>query len=180
LADDPVTRVEAQVDGRKRNGEERVLSAVGDTRVGIISVEPPRRDAIVSVVAYNNHGASEPASVEITWAGYGEEPKPKLYLLAVSVSDYKDASLSLHYPTKDAEAFVAAVRDHSKGLYEDVIARSSPPDGKWTHDAVLVGLDWIERQPTNKDVAMIFISGHSEVTQDQVYRTFPSTTTRIE
>jgi hypothetical protein len=32
---------------------------------------------------------------------------------------------------------------------------------KWTHDAVLEGLDWISTQPTNKDVAMVFLSGQS-------------------
>jgi uncharacterized caspase-like protein len=54
-----------------------------------------------------------------------------------------------------------------------VIARPPPPEGKWTHDAVLDGLDWIRNEPTNKDVAMVFISGHGAVTPDQVYRFLP-------
>jgi WD40 repeat protein len=172
-ADDPVTRVEAQIDARKTKAQERVLSTGGDARVGILTVELPRRDGTVSIIAYNKQGASEPASVRVSWAGHGSEPKPKLYILAIGVSDYKDADLSLHYPAKDAEAFVDTVKGHSIGLYEDVITRPPPADGHWTHDAVLDGLDWIEKQPTNKDVAMIFISGHGVVTPDQVYRFLP-------
>jgi len=172
-ADDPVTRVEAQIDGRNTKGEERVLSAGGDMRIGIITVELPRRDAIVSVIAYNKHGASEPAAVQIVWAGHGIEPKPKLYILAIGVTNYQDQSLNLHYPTKDAEDFVGAIKDHAAGLYEGVIARPPPADGKWTHDAVLDGLDWIRKQPTNKDVAVVFISGHGTVTPDQIYRFLP-------
>jgi uncharacterized caspase-like protein len=97
----------------------------------------------------------------------------KLYILAIGVSDYKDTSFSLHYPAKDAADFVRTVKDHSAGLYEEVITRFPPPDGKWTHDAVLKGLDWITRGPTNKDAPMIFISGHGLVTKDQVYRFLP-------
>jgi hypothetical protein len=174
-ADDPVTRVEAQIDGRKRKAEERVLSAAGDTRIGILTVELPRRDAVVSVIAYNNSGASQPASAQITWAGHGEEPKPKLYILAIGVGSYQQESLNnLHFTGKDAEDFVRTVKDHSLGLYETVITNPEPKGGKWTHDAVLDGLDWIKKAPTNKDVAMVFISGHGFVTSDLVYRFFPA------
>jgi hypothetical protein len=81
-ADDPVIRVEVQIDGRKTEGEERVLSATGDGRIGIIKIKLPHRDAAISVIAYNKNGASEPASVQTIWAGHGNEPKPKLYILA--------------------------------------------------------------------------------------------------
>jgi hypothetical protein len=168
-ADDPVTRVEAQIDGRKAKGNERVLSAAGDTRVGIVTIAVPRRDATVAVIAYNRHGASEPAAVQITWAGRGSEPKPKLYILTIGVGTYLEERLNLRFPVKDAEDFVRTVSDRSAGLYERVISFPLPQDSKWTHDAVLKGLDWITKEPTNKDVAMIFISGHGVVTPDQVY-----------
>jgi WD40 repeat protein len=67
--EDPVTRVEAQIDGRKTHGKEQVIHATGDTRIGIIAIELPRRDSAISVIAYNQHGPSVPASVQIIWAG---------------------------------------------------------------------------------------------------------------
>ena len=150
-----------------------MLSAGGETRVGIITVKLPRRDATVSVIAYNKNGPSAPASVQIVWAGRGTEPKPKLYILAIGVDAYKDETLKLRYPGKDAADFVETGKQHEVGLYENVITASPPKDGRWTHDAVLDGLDWIKKAPTNQDVALIFISGHGVVTPDQVYRFLP-------
>jgi WD40 repeat protein len=174
-AHDPTTRVEAQIDGRNTEAKDQVILAdTGDTRVGILTIDLPRRDATVSVIAYNKHGASEPSSVQIIWAGSGSAPRPKLYILAIGVTTYKDARLNLRFPAKDADDFVTTVRDGATGLYDGTRISPAPRDGRWTHDAVLDGLDWIRRQPTSKDVAMIFISGHSVVTPDQVYRFLPS------
>jgi hypothetical protein len=142
--DDPVTRVEAQIDSRKTDGSEQVLTD-GSTRVGIITLNLPRRSAAISVIAYNKNGASEPASVKIIWAGRGGEPKPKLYVLAIGVGDYQDQSLNLRFSAKDADDFANTVKEHAAGLYEDVIIYSPPPGGKWTHDAVLDGLDGSRR-----------------------------------
>jgi WD40 repeat protein len=171
--EDPVTRVEVQIDGRKTDGNEQIIPGTGDTRVGIIAIELPRRDAIVSVIAYNKHGASEPALIQITWAGKGSEPKPKLYILAIGIGTYREERLNLRFPPKDAEDFIRTVRERSAGLYEGVIVSPLPKDGKWTRDEVLDGLDWIRKEPTNKDVAMVFIAGHGVMTSDQVYRFLP-------
>jgi len=173
LSGDPVTRVEALIDEQKTQGSERVLTANADARVGIITIDLPRRDAIVSIIAYNKHGPSEPESVEVIWTGSGSDPKPKLYILAIGVSTYSREKLNLRFPLKDADDFVKTVTEGAAGLYESVITCPLPAEGKWTHDAVLDGLDWIKKEPTNKDVSMVFISGHGVVTPDQVYRFLP-------
>jgi WD40 repeat protein len=170
---DPVKRVEARIDSRKTDIQERVLSANNDSRIGIITIEVPRRNAVVSIIAHNEHGVSEPASVQIDWAGPGSEPKPKLYILPIGVSIYNETRLTLRFPAKDANDFVNAVSDRAAGIYEGVITCPRPSAAAWTHDAVLEGLDWISTQPTNKDVAMVFLSGHGVVGADQVYRFLP-------
>ena len=62
---DDTLRVEALVDGVKLQAEEHRLVDKGDTRAGILHVEIPRRDSKVSVIAYNDNGASVPASVHV-------------------------------------------------------------------------------------------------------------------
>ena len=170
---DPVIRVETRIDNRKADSQDRVLTANNDNRVGIVTVELPGRDAFVSVIAHNKHGASTAASVQIDWAGPGSEPKPKLYLLAVGVGTYQEERLNLRFPAKDAEDFMTAVSDRAGGLYQSVITYPRPSGGTWTHDAVLEGLDWISAQPTSKDVAMVFLAGHGVVGPDQMYRFLP-------
>ena len=178
---DPILRVEAQVDGTKvTDSEDQELLTQGDTRVGKLKVKLPQHDAVLSVIAYNTNGASEPASIQVLWRGPGVEAKPKLYILAIGISHYKsgntDKDLNLHFAAKDADDFVAALKAQKGGLYEDVITHApggSLRDEAATKQAIVEELDWIEHAPTSSDVAMVFISGHGVKTPDQRYRFLP-------
>jgi WD40 repeat protein len=177
-ADDSL-RVEAQIDGAKLSAQDRRLVDSGSTRAGILHLTIPRRDSTVSLIAYNDKGASEPAIVHIKWRGAGTDPKLTLYVLAIGISNYKDKHVNLHFAAKDADDFVAQAKtQEGEGkLYEKVITH--PPHGSLrdeeaTRDAVLDELDWIKRAVTNtNDVAMIFLSGHGVTTPDQHYRFLP-------
>jgi hypothetical protein len=70
----------------------------------------PRRDSMVSVLAYNKNGPGEPAKVQVKWRGPGTDPKLTLYVLAIGVSDYKDEHFRLRFPAKDAGAPPSPVR----------------------------------------------------------------------
>lgn len=171
-----ILRVEALIDGVKAEAEEHRLVDKGDMRAGILHIKIPRRDSKVSVIAYNDNGASVPASVHVQWAGPGTEPKLTLYVLAIGVSNYQDAGKHLNFAAKDAEDFVALAKAQIGGLYEKVIlppGHESLRDTEATREAVLDGLDWIMRAVTNtNDVAMVFLAGHG-MTLDQHYRFLP-------
>jgi WD40 repeat protein len=117
---DDTLRVEALVDGVRVAAQERRLVDKGDTRAGILHVRIPRRDSKVSVIAYNNNGASVPASVRVKWTGAGTEPKLTLYVLAIGISKYKDPGKSLHFAAKDADDFVALAKAQAGGLYDNL------------------------------------------------------------
>jgi hypothetical protein len=170
---DPITRVEALVDTRKVNIEEEQINLdADDWRIGSVRISRlPRRDATVSIIAYNKNGASEPASVHTIWDGRGIESKPSLYVLAIGISKYKDERINLIYASKDAEDFIKSVKEHAQGLYENVFVRTLQSYDNWTQNAVIDGLGWVKKQAQHKDVAMIFISGHGLVTD--VYRFLP-------
>jgi hypothetical protein len=170
---DPITRVEALVDTRRVNIEEEHINLdADDWRIGSLTISRlPRRNATVSIIAYNKNGASEPASVHTIWDGRGIEPKPSLYVLAIGVSKYKDETINLIYASKDAEDFIKSVKEHAEGLYENLFVRTLQSYDNWTQHAVIDGLGWVKKQATHKDVAMIFISGHGLVTD--VYRFLP-------
>jgi Caspase domain len=172
-------RVEARVDGVKASAEDRRLVDSGSTRAGNLHLTIPRRDSAVSLIAYNDNGASEPAIVHVKWRGAGTDPKLTLYVLAIGISNYKDKNVSLHFAAKDADDFVtlAKTQEGEGKLYEKVIthpAHGSLRDEEATKDAVLDELDWIKRAVTNtNDVALIFLSGHGITTPDQHYRFLP-------
>jgi len=155
-----VTALKVLVDGRPvaMKGAEKSPEKSGD-----ITVTIPQRDCEVSVIAQNSLSASEPATVRLRWKGtvVGEpfEIKPKLYVLAVGVSAYKDANLRLDLAARDATDFSAAWNEQKGRLYTTVEVRNLT-DEQATKGNILDGLEWLQRQVTAKDVAVLFFAGH--------------------
>lgn len=163
-----VTRVKALVDGRPALGDRdlRLVAADTSTASGAtrdITVPIPPRNCVVSLVAENESGASEPSSVPLVWAGTPPSPqaaaKPRLFVLAVGISTYKDTDLSLVYPEKDARSFSSILQGQKGQLYGDVQERVLL-NGDATRDKIRAGLAWLGEQTTARDVAVIFLAGH--------------------
>jgi uncharacterized caspase-like protein len=102
-----------------------------------------------------------------------QDGKPKLYILAIGVSDYQDKDLKLDFAAKDAQDFTAALLPQKGGLYADISAKVLT-DTDATRDNIMKGLDWIQHQTTIKDVAMVFFSGHGYNTERERYYFIPS------
>jgi uncharacterized caspase-like protein len=141
-----------------------------------IRVTLPEEDSDISIIAENRFAASEPATVRIKWAGMKKRVefaiKPKLYVLAVGVSKYQNPNLVLEMAAKDALDFAATMQKQRGGIYRDVVVRVLT-DNQATKDNILDGLDWIQKETTSKDVAMVFISGHGVNDSAGVYYYLP-------
>ncbi len=150
----PVASIEARVDGRPTTVLER------DWAKGEITISVPERDSTVSLIAVNANGRSEPANLEVKWEGRPDWRKPRLYVLAIGVSEYSDSSIeNLVYADQDAEDFVKAIKRQQGGLYKEVV-----PMLRRNHEAtrseVLDGLDWLRSRTGPRDLAILFLSGH--------------------
>jgi WD40 repeat protein len=157
---EPLTKLKVLVDGRPVSIEE-----IGKTpkETGELSVPVPSRDCEVSVIAENRHVASEPATIRLRWKGAAAkdefEIKARLYVLAVGVSNYQDPDMRLDLAAKDALDFGAAWNEQKGRLYSGVEARVLT-DAQATKGNILDGLEWLQRQVTAKDVAVLFFAGH--------------------
>lgn len=173
--DAPVTAVRALVDGRPIEGS-RGIKVEAAAASQSLKVRVPGRDCEVALVAENRHGASEPGRVRLKWSGQAPEEfvaKPKLYALVVGVSAYADEKLRLKYSAKDARDFAATLERLKGGLYRDVTVKVLT-DEKAVKDEVLDGLDWLRKQATSRDVAMVFLSGHGVNDADGSYYYLPA------
>jgi WD40 repeat protein len=162
---DEVTAVRALVDGRPAAAN-RDLKKVATNADGkrTITVPMPTHDSEISIIAENKNGASQAATVRLKWQGATEATpefsvKPKLYVLAIGVSKYANPDYNLEYAAKDARDFTAACVAQQGALYRQVETKVLT-DEEATRDNIADGLEWIERQTTAKDVAMVFLSGH--------------------
>jgi WD40 repeat protein len=157
---DPITAIRVLVDGRPVSAE----GALKDVKEsGQFSLAIPQRDCEVSVIAQNRFAASEPATIRLRWKGAVAkeefEIKPKLYVLTVGVSIYQDADLRLDLAAKDALDFGAAWNEQKGPLYSGVEVRALT-DAQATKGNILDGMEWLQRQVTSKDVAVLFFAGH--------------------
>jgi len=157
---EPLTGLKVLVDGRPVSVE-----GIGKTpkEIGDLSIPIPSRDCEVSVIAENRHAASEPATVRLRWRGAvpKDEPqiKPRLYVLAVGVSQYQKPDMRLGLAAKDALDFAGAWTDQKGRLYSGVEVRVLT-DAQATRANILDGMQWLEKQVKSTDVAILFFAGH--------------------
>ncbi len=183
--DAPVLSVRVRVNGLLQP-DVRVqttgTTASGDTRD--VSFALANEDADIQVFAENRNGVSLPATLTIKGTA-SKPPKvvtatlvpttpsplttptannqnmfaPKLYVLAVGLSTYKDTSFNLGFAAKDAGDFSKALALQKGTLYRDVEVKLIT-DKQATKDDVLDGLEWLKREVTARDVGILFLAGH--------------------
>lgn len=158
--DEPITAVRYMVDGRPV-ATDRGLKPAAQQQA---TITIPSADCKVSVIVENRFGASEAATVQVRWQGTiaanAVELRPKLYILAIGVGAYTHADVNkLAYSAKDACDFVAVMEKQKNQLYADVQVKLLT-DGDANRDNILDALDWLQKQTTHRDVAMLFFAGH--------------------
>jgi WD40 repeat protein len=160
---EPVTKVMVLVDGRPIGRGSEIKQVQKDQGIQTTRAPIPEKDAEISIIAENKYAASEPATVSLKWSGKVKENeftiKPKLYVLAIGVSKYEDKNLTLGFAAKDAKDFAESFLKQKGGLYRDVVVKVLT-DEKATKDEIIDGFDWISKETTSKDVALVFLAGH--------------------
>lgn len=169
--DAPVTGLRARVNGQP------VTVTVNANEV---TLPIPPQDNVIHLFAENRHGVSVPATLMLLWQGAAPakskdefEVKPKLYVLAVGISDYDNPRYKLGLAAKDASDFAAALQDQKGRLYREVEVRLLT-NKKANRDEVLEGLDWLQKQVTARDIGMLFLAGHGFNDTNGVYYFMPS------
>ena len=176
---EPVTKVMVLVDGRPVGRGSEIKQVQKDQGIQTTRAPIPEKDAEISIIAENKYAASEPATVSLKWSGKVKEDefsvKPKLYVLAIGVSKYEDKNLTLGFAAKDAKDFAESFLKQKGGLYRDVVAKILT-DEKATKDEIIDGFDWISKETTSKDVALVFLAGHGINDSGGVYYYLPVNT----
>lgn len=182
-ADAPITALRVRVNGQMVETR-RDLGIVANTASGIgtgivtgtaqsLDIPLPRQDVEIQVFAENRHGVSSPATLRYRYVGSlmpnpPDVARPKLYVLAIGVSDYDNPNYRLNLAAKDAKD-VSDVFAQQKGkLYRDVEVRLLT-DKTASRDGIMDGLEWLQRQVTARDVGVLFLAGHGINAPDGAY-----------
>ncbi|MES3022137.1 MAG: caspase family protein [Pseudomonadota bacterium] len=175
--DAPVKGWRVRVDGQAVPDVRGLARQDGGERE--LTVPIPAHDSEIQIFAENRHGVSVPATLRVAWTGAAAGAdqafriKPKLYVLAVGVGAYQHKEIAaLAFAGKDARDFAAALGKQQGGLYREVELKLLT-DKEATRDAVVDGLDWLQRSVTQHDVGMVFVAGHGVNDPAQGYTFLP-------
>jgi len=128
----------------------------------------PVEGSTCSIRALARHGRAESqvASLDLQRRAPGTPASAagrRLFVLAVGVSKYRRPEWNLTAAASDAKAFAATMETLQGRLFERV-ASNVLLDEQATAESVQTAMDTLARQATeDKDVAYVFISGHSMV-----------------
>jgi WD40 repeat protein len=168
-----IESVEVLIDGRPL--EARGAMPIPDAEATQdISIPIPQKSVEIGIIARTKSGASEAKIVKVNWDGAAADLlKPKLYAVAVGVSDYDSDSLKLRYAAQDATDFAAGIKRQEGGLYGKVEIRLLT-DKDATRDSIVEALEWLEGEVTSRDVGMVFMAGHGVTDNRQRFYYLPS------
>jgi WD40 repeat protein len=131
-----------------------------ESGVQSVVVDLTSGENIIAIKAKNRFAMSDEVLVRVNKkSNVADIYKPTLYLLSVGVSEYEDNTLNLGVADKDAQAIAKMFMAQKGKIYKDVHAKEFT-NKKATSDNILDGLDWLDKEVTSKDVAIIFIAGH--------------------
>lgn len=179
--EEPVTEVVGLLDGRPfsipntRHAQPGThTSESSDIRE--LRIDVPERESEISLLARNRWTSSEPATIRVRWhrqdRPINTPHKPTLHALVIGVGRYDDASLKLEYAAKDAADFALALKRQQGGLYQSVVTKVLT-DTEATKTNILEGLEWLERETTRTDVAVVFLAGHGVNDKNGLYYFLP-------
>jgi hypothetical protein len=162
----PVREVRVLIDGRpapnaRGLGRNEAGQQPNETRAQIAVALPPGQSVEVALLAETDTRVSEPARVRLNrpTAVAAPAPRPTLYALVIGVGEYADPALHLDYAGKDARDLAQLLQSNPRGLYREAQVKLLA-DADATRDNVLDGLDWLRKQTTADDVALLFMAGH--------------------
>jgi WD40 repeat protein len=176
----PVARLqfEARVDGRPVTTEVVAPPSADGQSLGWVKLDLPPQSTSLQLLVRDNNGFSEalafkreqpsaspvrPTEETASKPPVAKAPVaarlPRLFLVAIGVSEYARAEYSLGLPAKDARDFAATMANQQGKFYSDVVTRVLV-DGQAKRDPVLAALKWLSTAPAPNDVAILFIAGH--------------------
>ena len=167
----PVTAIQLLLDGRPYEGKSS-LQRIARPRLGLVSASwtveltPGTHRLSVQAKTEVSTATSEPVPISLAVSPPPGPPSdgdkqqielPNLSVLAIGVAAYP-GELALNFAGKDAQAIEKVFREKG-GLLRQVETKVLV-DEQATRRNIMSGLNWLKQEMTQRDVGVIFFSGH--------------------
>jgi len=160
-SDKEITDVKVLVNGRTQAAKRGLIVSEGEQSAGKDEIDheitlTAGKNEIAVFAANSDAGATSDTRIvlyNIEWM------KPNVYMVSIGVSNYEKSELQLEYADDDAQAMSRLFQAQEGKLYKSVTIRELYNE-EATRDNILDALEWLEKETTQKDVAVIFIAAH--------------------
>jgi hypothetical protein len=138
-------------------GQGAMMEEIQEFRVPV-----PPKDCTIALLAETAMANSDMAILKVRYQERRHvDPQglPRLYILAIGVAKYQDTTLNLNFPAKDAGDFTRSWDSQKNKLFREVVVKLITNENA-TRDNIMDGLEWLQKQVTQKDTAIAFFAGH--------------------
>ena len=147
-----------------------VKQAKGDSFNECIDVETIAGDNEISVAVFNAPNTVQSVMGTARFISTRTPDEPRLYILAVGIDRYRDASINLKYAAKDAKDFIAQLADKAKTIYTPShIHLTTLVNGEAGKQNILTAIEQLALQIKHGDSFIFFDASHGLLLQNQYY-----------
>jgi WD40 repeat protein len=155
-----IRRLRLLLDGRAAADARNLTVPANGRFAGEFKIIPQGDASVLTLLAESDKGSSDPATIRVRRNAKLDDFKPDLYVLSVGVSTFQNQpKLKLNYAAADAKDFARRLKQQEGGLYRRVLMQTLT-DASATRRRIKEGFQWLERQVTARDVAVVFFSTH--------------------
>ena len=122
----------------------------------------------LSAMAAHQKAVSDFETRTINFTGRAEGSKSNLYLLAIGISEYKNPRFKLDYAHRDATKVEEAFLGQEGRLFSQIQTKRLI-NGQATREEIIRTLSWLSREGTQKNLRVLFLSGHGGRDSQQNY-----------
>jgi WD40 repeat protein len=167
---DPVTALQLLLDGRPYPPE-KARQAVPNPQAGKTApvswkIQLPAGRHRLSIEAQTEKSSGTSDEIWVTNAA--PPPQPRLFVLLIGINKYVFVN-KLNCAVPDVEALEKAFLANAKPPLFAKVETKLIKDPDATRDGILKGLDWLNDNVKEEDVAVVCYAGHGETEDDQFY-----------
>lgn len=147
-----------------------VLTQKGDLVEECLELEPVSGDNEIGIAAFNRQNSVQSRLALAHFRSERPALEPRLFILAVGIDRYRDASINLKYAAKDARDFAAQLSAKATSLFKPAnIHLTSLLNEQATKPQITAAVDALAAQMRHGDSFVLFVASHGLLLQNQYY-----------
>lgn len=153
---DPIREIQLFVNNKLIGSDERGFKTTGQTKTFVVSLAQGTNK--IAAKAISNKGfESSLHQIELNYEG--EQATANLYIFAIGLNTYQNATYNLNYAIADANAVVNKLKSNTTGIFKNTFVYTLY-DLEANRDGIIAKMSEISKVSQPEDVFIFYYAGH--------------------